>query len=104
MHVLETVRRGISRKEIDDIAKLKQAIKSELLSILNASEQNGVASEASVPESIAPYVMMIRRREWRRQNDDDRQAGAANQSRGQRRFDLRGRHVRAAALINWRSG
>jgi fused signal recognition particle receptor len=59
MHVLETVRRGISRKEIDDIAKLKQAIKSELLSILNASEQNGVASEASVPESIAPYVMMI---------------------------------------------
>src|SRR6266850_346273 len=59
MHVLETVRRGISRKEIDDIIKLKQAIKSELLSILNASEQNGVASEASVPESIAPYVMMI---------------------------------------------
>jgi fused signal recognition particle receptor len=59
MHVLETVRRGISRKEIDDIAKLKQAIKSELLSILNASEQHGVASEASVPENIAPYVMMI---------------------------------------------
>lgn len=59
MHVLETVRRGINRKEIDDIEKLKQAIKSELLSILNASEEHGVASEASVPESIAPYVMMI---------------------------------------------
>src|SRR6185295_2518640 len=59
LHVLETVRRGISRQEIDDIDKLKQAIKSELLTILNASEQHGVASEASVPENIAPYVMMI---------------------------------------------
>ena len=59
MHVLETVRRGISRKEIDDIEKLKQAIKSELLSILQASERQGVASETSVPDNIAPYVMMI---------------------------------------------
>jgi fused signal recognition particle receptor len=59
MHVLETVRRGISRKEIDDIEKLKQAIKSELLAILHASEQGGVASETSVPENITPYVMMI---------------------------------------------
>jgi fused signal recognition particle receptor len=59
MHVLETVRRGISRKEIDDIEKLKQAIKSELLAILHASEQGGVASETSVPIDIAPYVMMI---------------------------------------------
>src|SRR5438445_10235231 len=40
MHVLETVRRGISRKEIDDIEKLKHAIKSELLSILHASERS----------------------------------------------------------------
>jgi len=59
MHLLETVRRGISRKEIDDIDKLKQSIKSELLSILRASETHGVASEASVPDDIAPYVMMI---------------------------------------------
>src|SRR5258708_2492033 len=59
LHILETVRRGISRKEIDDIAKLKTAIKSELLAILLASEQQGVASETSVPENIAPYVMMI---------------------------------------------
>src|SRR5204863_1433320 len=59
MHVLETVRRGISRKEIDDIEKLKQSIKTELLSILQASEKQGVASETSVPENIAPYVMMI---------------------------------------------
>src|SRR5690349_11246867 len=59
MHVLETVRRGINRKEIDDIEKLKDAIKSELLSILQGAEEHGVASEASVPENIAPYVMMI---------------------------------------------
>jgi fused signal recognition particle receptor len=59
IHVLETVRRGISRKEIDDIEKLKDAIKSELLSILQGAEEHGVASETSVPESIAPYVMMI---------------------------------------------
>jgi fused signal recognition particle receptor len=59
MHILETVRRGISRKEIDDIEKLKASIKSELLSILQASENQGVASENSVPDNIAPYVMMI---------------------------------------------
>src|SRR5687767_3800485 len=59
MHVLETVRRGISRKEIDDIEKLKHAIKSELLTILQGAEKQGVASEASVPENISPYVMMI---------------------------------------------
>ena len=59
MHVLETVRRGISRKEIDDIEKLKDSIKSELLSILQGAEEHGVASETNVPQSIAPYVMMI---------------------------------------------
>jgi fused signal recognition particle receptor len=59
MHVLETVRRGISRKEINDIEALKQAIKSELLSILQASERGGIASETSVPDSISPYVVMI---------------------------------------------
>src|SRR5215510_12965463 len=59
MHVLESVRRGISRKEINDIEKLKAAIKTELLSILQASERHGVASETSVPDNVAPYVMMI---------------------------------------------
>src|SRR5436189_3950011 len=59
MHILETVRRGISRKEIDDIEKLKASIKSELLSILQASEKGGVASESTVPDDVAPYVMMI---------------------------------------------
>src|SRR6266566_3880886 len=59
MHVLETVRRGISRKEIDDIEKLKAALKSELLKILRASESSGVASETTVPDAVLPYVMMI---------------------------------------------
>ncbi len=59
MHILDTVRRGIARQQIGDIAALKTAIKTELLSILKASEQKGVASETSVPEDVAPYVMMI---------------------------------------------
>src|SRR2546423_1513859 len=57
--ILDKVRRGISRKEISDIAALKSAIKNELLSILRESEQKGVASEESVPESILPYVIMV---------------------------------------------
>src|SRR5689334_17568508 len=57
--ILETVRRGIARKQINDLEALKQAIKDELLKILQASERAGVASETSVPESVAPYVMMI---------------------------------------------
>jgi fused signal recognition particle receptor len=59
LHLLETVRRGIARNQINDIAALKDAIKTELISILQASERNGVADEASVPEGVAPYVMMI---------------------------------------------
>lgn len=57
--ILETVRRGVARKQINDIETLKQAIKDELLRILQASEREGVASETTVPESVAPYVMMI---------------------------------------------
>jgi len=57
--ILETVRRGIARKQINDLEALKQAIKDELLNILQASERAGVASEISAPESVAPYVMMI---------------------------------------------
>ena len=59
LHILETVRRGVARKQINDLDALKQAIKDELLEILKASEREGVASETSVPESVAPYVMMI---------------------------------------------
>ena len=59
LSVLETVRKGIARKQINDLDALKAAIKTELLNILKASEREGVASETSVPESVAPYVMMI---------------------------------------------
>jgi fused signal recognition particle receptor len=58
-HILETVRRGIARKQINDLDALKEAIKTELLDILRASEAQGVASESTVPEDVAPYVMMI---------------------------------------------
>jgi fused signal recognition particle receptor len=58
-HILETVRRGVARKQINDLDALKQAIKDELLKILRQSEKQGVASETSVPENVAPYVMMI---------------------------------------------
>ena len=59
LHILETVRVGIARQQIGDIAALKQAIKNELLEILKASASNGVDSETSVPEDVSPYVMMI---------------------------------------------
>lgn len=58
-HILETVRRGIARKQINDLDALKQAIKNELLSILHQAEKRGVASETSIAESVSPYVMMI---------------------------------------------
>jgi fused signal recognition particle receptor len=58
-HILETVRRGVARKQINDLDALKQAIKNELLKILRQSETQGVASETSVPENVSPYVMMI---------------------------------------------
>src|SRR5215217_4971072 len=59
LEILETVRRGIARKQINDLDALKAAIKSELLNILKASEREGVASETTVPEGVGPYVMMI---------------------------------------------
>jgi len=57
--ILETVRRGIARKQINDLDALKHAIKTELLNILQASARQGIASETTVPDTVAPYVMMI---------------------------------------------
>ncbi|HYP51323.1 MAG TPA: signal recognition particle receptor subunit alpha [Pyrinomonadaceae bacterium] len=59
MQILDTVRRGVSRAEINDVDALKNAIKTELLDILHATEKTGVASETSVRDEIKPYVMMI---------------------------------------------
>ncbi len=59
MQILDTVRRGVSRQEINDLAALKAAMKAELLTILHHSEERGVADERSVPEDIKPYVLMV---------------------------------------------
>lgn len=72
LHILETVRRDISRQKIDDPAALKESIRNVLLSILHTTEQNGVASEAlpnkdlysedlngSTNGAHAPYVIMV---------------------------------------------
>ncbi|HEX3557893.1 MAG TPA: signal recognition particle-docking protein FtsY [Pyrinomonadaceae bacterium] len=59
LEILDKVRRAVTRKEIGDIAALKAALKHELLSILQESEAKGVASEESVPETVAPYVIMV---------------------------------------------
>jgi fused signal recognition particle receptor len=59
LHILEEVRKGVSRAEINDAEALKNAIKKELREILQGSEKSGVADERTVPEGIKPYVMMI---------------------------------------------
>ena len=58
-HILETVRRGVARKQINDLDALKAAIKAELLKILHQSQKQGVASESSVSANVSPYVMMV---------------------------------------------
>jgi fused signal recognition particle receptor len=59
MQVLEAVRKGVSRQEINDISALKTVMKNELLDILQHSKEVGVASETAVDESIKPYVLMV---------------------------------------------
>ncbi|MBA3353691.1 MAG: signal recognition particle receptor subunit alpha, partial [Blastocatellia bacterium] len=59
MQVLDAVRRGVSRQEINDLAALKSVMKRELLGILEHSRETGVASETSVPDTIKPYVLMV---------------------------------------------
>jgi len=59
MQVIDSVRRGVSRAEIKDMAALKAAMRSELLKILHNAEAAGVADERNVDESIRPYVIMV---------------------------------------------
>jgi len=59
MQILDSVRRGVSRAEINDLRALKAAMKSELLAILHHSEGSGVASETEVSDAIKPYVLMV---------------------------------------------
>lgn len=59
MEIIEKVRRGIDRKQINDIDALKAALKHELISILHDTEKQGVASETATPTNVTPYVLMI---------------------------------------------
>ena len=59
MQVLEAIRKGVSRQEINDLDALKSVMKNELLDILRHSKDHGVASETSVADAIKPYVLMV---------------------------------------------
>jgi len=59
LQILEAIRRGVKRQEISDLPALKRIMKNELLTILHASENKGVASETIVPDAIKPYVLMV---------------------------------------------
>jgi fused signal recognition particle receptor len=59
LQIIEAVRRGVSRAEINDVEALKAAMKNELLSILHHSEESGVADERTIDDNIRPYVIMI---------------------------------------------
>jgi fused signal recognition particle receptor len=59
MQLLEAIRKGVSRQEINDLDALKRIMKSELLTILHHSTEKGVASETAVDVSIKPYVLMV---------------------------------------------
>src|SRR5687768_8211100 len=59
MHLLEEIRKGVSRQEINDLAALKTVMKNELLDILQHSKDHGVASETAVDDAIRPYVLMV---------------------------------------------
>ncbi len=59
MDLLESIRRGVSRQEINDLDALKRVMRSQLLAILEGSASKGVADEREVDSSIKPYVLMV---------------------------------------------
>lgn len=59
MQILEAIRKGVSRQEINDLDALKKAMKNELLTILHHSEETGVADETKYDLNIKPYVLMV---------------------------------------------
>ena len=59
LQILESIRQGVSRQEINDLAALKAVMKRELMDILEHSRETGVASETEVADSIKPYVLMV---------------------------------------------
>jgi len=59
LEVLEAVRQGISRREINDPEALKNAIRAKLLEILTSSVRKGVSSETAIGVGVRPYVLMV---------------------------------------------
>ena len=59
IQILDAIRRGVSRQEINDLDALKRAMKKELLDILHHSEERGVADETKYSLDIKPYVLMV---------------------------------------------
>ncbi|MEO7657972.1 MAG: signal recognition particle-docking protein FtsY [Pyrinomonadaceae bacterium] len=59
MQILDSVRRGVSRQEINDLNALKAAMKQQLLDILHHSEERGIADERTIDAAIKPYVLMV---------------------------------------------
>jgi len=59
VQVLDSIRRGVSRQEINDLSALKAAMKNELLEILHHSTERGIADERKIDPSIKPYVLMV---------------------------------------------
>lgn len=58
-HIIENVRKGVSRQEIRDLDALKKAIRDEMLGILRSAGEKGVGSETEIPTNIKPYVLMV---------------------------------------------
>ncbi len=59
LQIIESVRKGVSRQEINDLNALKAAMKRELLEILHHSAELGVADETKYDLDIKPYVLMV---------------------------------------------
>jgi fused signal recognition particle receptor len=59
LQILEAIRKGVSRQEINDLDALKLAMKRELLDILKSSERSGISSETQFAPTIRPYVLMV---------------------------------------------
>ncbi len=57
--IIEEVRKGVSRQEINDLNALKYAIKRQLLGILESEYGKGVVDERSIDDTIKPYVLMV---------------------------------------------
>ncbi len=59
LQILDSVRRGVSRQEINDLPALKRIMQSELLTILQHSKTSGVSDETKYDLDIKPYVLMV---------------------------------------------